>query len=131
MLNEAITNLSRRERQIMDAIYRLGRATVQDVLEQLPDPPSYSAVRALMRVLEEKGYVKHIQDGPRYVFYPTISREKAKKSALKHLLTTFFNGSLEDAVAALITGAPGDVSNEQLDRLSQLIEQAKKTGKII
>ena len=129
MPNEAITNLSRRERQIMDAIYRLGRATVQDVLEQLPDPPSYSAVRALMRVLEEKGYVKHIQDGPRYVFYPTISREKAKKSALKHLLTTFFNGSLEDAVAALITVAPGDVSNEQLDRLAQLIEQAKKQAK--
>jgi predicted transcriptional regulator len=129
MPNEAITNLSRRERQIMDAIYRLGRATVQDVLEQLPDPPSYSAVRALMRVLEEKEYVKHIQDGPRYVFYPTISREKAKKSALKHLLTTFFNGSLEDAVAALITVAPGDVSNEQLDRLAQLIEQAKKQAK--
>jgi predicted transcriptional regulator len=129
MPNEVITNLSRRERQIMDAIYRLGRATVQDVLEQLPDPPSYSAVRALMRVLEEKEYVKHIQDGPRYVFYPTISREKAKKSALKHLLTTFFNGSLEDAVAALITVAPGDVSNEQLDRLAQLIEQAKKQAK--
>src|SRR5438128_478613 len=101
---EAAVQLSRRERQIMDVIYRRGRATAAEVLEELPDPPSYSAVRALLRLLEEKGHVKHEQDGPRYVFTPTVTRERARRSALKHVVRTFFDGSATDAVAALLDG---------------------------
>ena len=98
------SKLSRRERQIMDSIYRRGRATAAEVLEDLPDPPSYSAVRALLRLLEEKGHVRHEQDGPRYVFLPTVTRDRARKSALKHVVRTFFDGSPTDAVAALLDG---------------------------
>src|SRR5262245_37449264 len=94
--------LSRRERQIMDIIYERGQATAAEVLESLPNPPSYSAVRAMLRLLEEKGYLTHNQDGPRYVFMPTLAREKARKSALKQMLRTFFDGSTEEAVAALL-----------------------------
>src|SRR5438477_5908116 len=95
-------SLSRRERQIMDAIYQRGQATAAEVQEDLPDPPSYSAVRAMLRLLEEKGYLKHEQDGPRYLFKPTLAREKARKSAMKQMLETFFDGSTEQAVAALL-----------------------------
>src|SRR3954454_18922271 len=94
--------LSRRERQIMDVIYRRGRATAAEVLEGLPDPPSYSAVRAMLRVLEEKGHLRHASQGPRYLFMPTVPREKARRSALKQLVQTFFDGSTEQAVAALL-----------------------------
>ena len=94
--------LSRRERQIMDVIYRRGRATAAEVLDDIPDPPSYSAVRAMLRLLEEKGHVRHEQDGPRYVFLPIVNRDRARKSALKHVVRTFFDGSATDAVAALL-----------------------------
>jgi predicted transcriptional regulator len=122
-------SLSRRERQIMDVVYRLGRATAAEVLEALPDPPSYSTIRALLRVLEEKGHLRHEQDGPRYVFLPTVARDKARRSALRQLVQTFFEGSTAQAVAALL-GEPGsDLSDEELDRLSLLIDQARKEGR--
>ena len=95
--------LSRRERQIMDAIYRRGQATAAEVLQDMPDPPSYSAVRAMLRVLEEKGHLQHVQQGPRYVFLPTVPRDQARRSALQQLVRTFFDGSTEQTVA----GAPG------------------------
>src|SRR5258706_14284062 len=101
---EVAGQLSRRERESMDSIYRRGRATVAEVLEDIPDPPSYSAVRAMLRLLEEKGHVRHEQDGPRYVFLPTVTRDRARKSALKHVVRTFFDGSATDAVAALLEG---------------------------
>jgi predicted transcriptional regulator len=121
--------LSRRERQIMDVLYRLGRATAAGVLENLPDPPSYSAVRALLRVLEHKGHVKHEQDGPRYVFVPTVARERARASALRQLLHTFFDGSAEQAVAALLDLSSTALSAPELDRLGRLIAQAKREGR--
>lgn len=121
--------LSRRERQIMDIIYRMGNATAADVMENLPDPPSYSAVRALLKVLELKGHLKHKQDGPRYVFSATLSREKAKRSALNHLLQTFFDGSTEQAVATLLDVSKSELSDADLDRLTQLIKQAKQEGR--
>jgi predicted transcriptional regulator len=122
-------NLSRRERQIMDLIFRRGRATAAEVMENLPDPPSYSAVRATLRILEEKGHVQHEQNGLRYVFVPTMARETAKRSALEHLLQTFFNGSAEQAVATLLDESASRLSEEELDRLAQLIEKARKNGR--
>ena len=122
-------NLSRRERQIMDIIYQLGQATAAEVLENLPDPPSYSAVRAMLKILEDKGHLRHKQQGPRYVFLPKVSREKAKRSAVQHLLQTFFDGSAESAVATLLDVSRSDLSNEDLDRLNSLISQAKKEGR--
>jgi predicted transcriptional regulator len=123
-LNPSPLDLSRRERQIMEVIYRLGQATVSDVLERLPDPPSYSAVRALLRILEEKGHLHHEQDGPRYVYLPTVPREAAKDSALKNVLRTFFGGSTEAAVAALLEGE--NLSAAELERISRMIEEARK-----
>jgi len=128
MTKHSHTNLSRRERQIMDILYRMEQATAAEVQKHLPDPPSYSAVRAMLRVLEEKGHLKHTRQGPRYVFSPTIPRDKATKSALKHLLNTFFNGSMEQAVAALLSMSQKNLSEEELDRLSRLINQARKEG---
>lgn len=122
-------NLSRRERQIMDAIYQLGRATAVEVMERLPDPPSYSAVRAMLRLLEEKGHLEHEQDGPRYIYKPTLAHDKAQRSALKHLVDTFFEGSAEQAVAALLDLSKTKLSEDELDRLSQLITQAKQEGR--
>lgn len=122
-------HLSRRERQIMDIIYRLGQATAQDVLDNLPDPPGYSAVRAMLRLLEEKGYLRHQQDGPRYLFLPTLARAKAQKSALKQMLQTFFDGSTEQAVAALLDLSRNKLSTEELERLSKLITEARKEGR--
>ena len=121
--------LSRRERQIMDVVYRLGKATVTDVLERLPDPPSYSAVRALMLILEEKGHLNHEQDGPRYVYLPTVPRDAAQASALSHLVRTFFGGSAEAAVAALLDLPEHGMSEGELSRLSQLIDEARGQGR--
>jgi predicted transcriptional regulator len=121
--------LSRRERQIMDVIYERGQATAAEVLEGLPDPPSYSAVRALLRVLEDKGHLKHESEGPRYVFMPTVARERARKSALKQLLKTFFDGSTEQAVAALLDLSSSKLSDAELNRLSNLIDHARKEGR--
>ena len=122
-------NLSRRERQIMDIIYQLAQATAAEVLENLPDPPSYSAVRAMLKILEDKGHLRHKQQGPRYVFLPKVSREKAKRSAVKHLLQTFFDGSAASAVATLLDVSRSDLSNADLDRLNRLISQAQKEGR--
>ena len=116
--------LSRRERQIMDIVYQRGRASVADVLEDLPDPPSYSTVRALLGILEEKGYLTHKKDGKRYIYRPTQPRHLAGRSALKQIFQTFFDKSIEKTVMTLISDA--DLSDEELDRLSQRIEQAKK-----
>lgn len=121
--------LSRRERQIMDAVYARGRATVAEVLEAIPDPPSYSSVRALMRILEEKGHLTHEQDGPRYVFLPTVPAETARESALRHLVKTFFDGSPEGAVAALLEIREGEMSQDEYERLAALIEQARGEGR--
>lgn len=122
------TQLSRRERQIMDVIYRRGRVTSAEVLAELPEPPSYSAVRAMLRLLEEKGHVKHEQDGPRYVYVPVVNRDKARRSAMRHLVRTFFDGSTEDAVAALLQNDSG-ISGDELERLSKMIDGAKREGR--
>lgn len=129
MGRSAPAQLSRRERQIMDIIHREGRATAAEVLERLPDPPSYSAVRAMLRVLEEKGHLRHKQDGPRYVFVPTQRPDSARRSALRHLLQTFFEGSREKMMAALLDDVPENLQDEELDRMAQLIEQARKEGR--
>ena len=121
--------LGRRERQIMDAVYRLGRATVQEVLDSLPDPPSYSSVRAMMGLLEHKGHLKHEQDGPRYVYLPAVSRDRAQRSALRHLVQTFFNGSPEQVVAALLDSPDAKLSQSELDRLARLIAGARREGR--
>ena len=120
-MKSPLTELSRRERQIMDVLFRGGQGTASDVQKAMPDPPSYSAVRALLRVLEEKGHVRHEQDGPRYIYKPVIARERAKRSALRHLLHTFFDGSHEQAVAALLDEASTSLSKHELDRLASMI----------
>jgi predicted transcriptional regulator len=122
-------NLSRRERQIMDVIYELQEATVNQVLERLPSPPSYSAVRALLRVLEHKGHLTHRQDGPRYVYAPTLPRDRARRSALSHLLKTFFDNSTEDVVAALLDISEENLSEEDYRRLMDLVQKAQKEGR--
>jgi predicted transcriptional regulator len=121
--------LSRRERQIMDVIYRRAQATAAEVLEDLPDPPSYSAVRAMLRVLEEKGHLRHEQQGPRYVFLPTVPRDQARRSALQQLVHTFFDGSTEQAMAALLDQSDRSLSDAELARLARLIAQARKEGR--
>jgi len=118
--------LSRRERQIMDVIYKLGRATAAEVHERLPEQPTYSTVRAQLRVLEEKGFVKHDERGPRYVYRPTTPREKARRSALQHLVDTFFGGSAEEVVATLLDASSTKMTDQELMRLSEMIEKARK-----
>ena len=123
------TDLSRRERQIMHIIYERGQASAAEVMANLPDPPGYSAVRAMLRILEEKGYLKHDKEGPRYVFSPTLPRQKASRAVLKQLLQTFFDGSVERAVAALLDISESGLSDEDLNRLAGLIEKARKEGR--
>lgn len=124
MEDDRAVKLSRRERQIMDIVYQRGRVSVADVHKDLPDPPSYSAVRALLRILEEKGYLVHEKDGRRYIYRPTQPRHLAGRSALKQIFQTFFDKSIEKTVMTLISEA--DLSDEELDRLNQRIERAKK-----
>ena len=126
--DELLRELSRRERQIMDFLYRLGRATAAEVQANIPDPPGYSAVRAMLRVLEEKGHVRHEQDGPRYVYVPRVARDRAKRQALRHVVRTFFDGSAEQAMAALLDDRSTKLSDEDLDRLARLIDQARQEG---
>jgi predicted transcriptional regulator len=121
-------NLSRRERQMMDILYQRGRATAQEILEAMPDPPTYSAVRAKLRVLEEKGHVRHEEEALRYVYLPVVARESARKSALRHMVTTFFAGSVQDTVAALLDLSASRLKSEDLDRIAALVEQAKQEG---
>ena len=113
----------------MDIIYARGEATAAEVGEALPDPPAHSTVRTLLRILEEKGHLKHREDGPRYVFLPTEPREKASRSALKRVVQTFFDGSLASAVAALVDGGSGKLSAEELRRIEAIIESAKKKSR--
>jgi predicted transcriptional regulator len=120
--------LSRRERQIIDILYTQGRGTAAEVQAALPDPPSYSAVRAMLRILEEKGHVKHVQDGPRYIYLPTIARDNAKRSAMRHMLQTFFDGSAEQAISALLDDASTQMSDVELDRLARMISEARRSG---
>jgi predicted transcriptional regulator len=120
--------LSRRERQIIDILYARGRGTAAEVLAALPDPPSYSAVRAMLRILEEKGHVRHEQDGPRYVYLPTVARDNAKRSALRHMIRTFFDGSTEQAISALLDDASTKMSDTELDRLARMIDEARRSG---
>jgi predicted transcriptional regulator len=129
MAAPARAQLSRRERQIMDVVYRLDRATAADVHDALPDRPSYSTVRALLRVLESKGHLRHVQDGPRYVYIPTVPRERARESALRQVVATFFGGSTEAAVATLLDLSAARLSDSELNRLAGLIAQAKKEGR--
>jgi BlaI family penicillinase repressor len=123
------SNLSRRERQILEVLYRDRQATAGEVLQKLPDAPGYSAVRALLRVLENKGHVRHVAEGNRYVYQPTLPRERAGRPALATVLETFFEGSTEKAVAALLDLSRADLSNADLDRLSELIAQARLEGR--
>jgi len=121
-------DLSRRERQIVDILYTQGRATAAEVQSALPDPPSYSAVRAMLRILEEKGHIRHEQDGPRYVYLPTVARDNAKRSAMRHMLQTFFDGSAEQAISALLDDGATRFSSAELDRLARMIDTARKSG---
>ena len=129
MSKNGSSELSRRERQIMDVVYRLGQASAAEVLAGLPDPPSYSAVRALLRILEDKAHLTHAEEGGKYVYAPTRPRDSAGKSALRRVLETFFDNSAEKAVAALLDRSDQAISPEELDRLARLIEQARKDGR--
>ena len=122
-------SLSRRERQIMDILYQRGKVSAAEVREAMADAPSYSAVRAMLRVLEEKGHVRHQAEGLKYVYVPTVARDKAKRSAVKHVLDTFFGGSPEQIVAALLDVSSTRLTREELDRMSEMIERAKREEK--
>ena len=122
-------DLGRRERQIVEVVYRLGRASVNDVLDHLPDPPSYSSVRTMLRILESKGHLKHEQEGPRYIYRPAVRRDTASRSALHHLVRTFFAGSTSRAVAALLENRDTRFSDEEIERLSKLIHKNRKQGR--
>jgi BlaI family transcriptional regulator, penicillinase repressor len=121
--------LGRRERQIMDAVVRRGHATVAEVRQDLPDPPSYSAVRGMLRLLEEKGFLRHEWEGPRYVYVPTADPEQIRHSAMQHLLHTFFNNSMESAVAAMLGAGERAPTDEELERMAALIDKARRRRK--
>lgn len=120
--------VSRRERQILDALYAMERATAADILAQMTNPPSYSAVRATLRILEDKGHVRHVEEGNKYVYLPTVPREQARQSALRHMVQTFFNGSISQAVSALVDDGR-KLSPEELAEISELIKRAKREGR--
>ncbi len=124
-----VADLSRRERQIMSIVYRLGLATAAEVLALVDDPPSYSAVRSHLRILEEKGHLRHEQDGPRYVYFPTLPRDRARLGALRQVLHTFFDGSASQAVAALLDSSDRSLGRDELEQLAKLVEQARKEGR--
>jgi len=128
-MQRELGHLSRRERQIMEVVYREGHAAATDVLAKIPDPPSYSAVRAMLRILEQKGHLRHVVEGNRYVYRPTVPADRARLSAMKSLLQTFFEGSPEKAVAALLDMSRSELSDGDLDRLSRLIDQAREEGR--
>ena len=129
MKKNSMSELSRRERQIMNIIYREEKATAAEIRKLLPDPPSYSTVRALLVVLEKKGHLKHSEQGLRYVYSPTLSGERVKHSELKNLMQTFFDNSTEHVIAALMDLSGSELSDEEFERLARLIEQARKEGK--
>ena len=121
--------LSRREREIMDIVYREGSATAQEIRDRMADPPTYSAVRGTLRILEQKGVLRHVEDGPRYVYRPTVPRSRARQSALDHLLSTFFEGSPAGAMLALLEERSDELSDHDLKRMAALIERARKEGR--
>jgi predicted transcriptional regulator len=123
------SDLSRRERQIMDAVYRLGRATAQQIRESIPSPPTYAAVRRMVAILEEKGYLRHDEEGARYVYYPTVDRERAGSSALRHVTRTFFDGSPAQAVAALLDASASELTDDEIARLGELVDKVRKEGR--
>ena len=125
MAKSRAPHLSRRERQIMDVLYQAGKGTAADVQAGMPEAPSYSAVRTMLRILEEKGHVRHELDGPRYVYIPVVARDKAKRSALKHVVNTFFDGSAAQVMAALFELSPRELGDEDIARLRRLIDEAK------
>jgi BlaI family penicillinase repressor len=127
--SEELTGLSRRERQIMDLLFQRGKASVGEVMDGIPDPPGYSAVRATLRTLEQKGRVTHEEDGRAYVYRPTLRREAARRSALTHVLKTFFDNSTEQAVAALLEIKGQRLTGAELERVARLVDQAKKEGR--
>jgi len=129
MAGKSEIHLSRRERQIMDIVFRRGQASAAEVHRDLPDRPSYSAVRATLRILEEKGHLTHKKAGARYIYAPTRPRREASRSALRRVVETFFDGSLEKAVAALLDRSAVNISPEELDRVAKLIDQARKEGR--
>ena len=122
-------SLSRREREVMDVLYRRGEATVAEVMEELADPPTYSAVRSILRVLEEKGHITHREDGPRYVYAPAENREKARRAAVDHLVETFFDGSAEQALVTLLRRSDLDLSDKQMQRIAAAIAKAGEEGR--
>lgn len=126
---EPRNELSRRERQIMDALYARGRATVAEVMEDMPDPPSYSAVRATLRILEEKGHAYHEQDGPRYVYLPSMEADRARKAALSHLVDTFFDGSAEEAMVTLLRMTDAGAAEDEVARIRARIREAREEGR--
>jgi predicted transcriptional regulator len=129
MSNDHDDPMSRRERQIMEIVYRLGEATAADVRNEMADPPSYSAIRAFLRILEEKGHLRHREAGPRYVYSPRVPREKARRSALRRLLRNFFDDSSETLVASLLDEKAPRLSRKELDNLAEIIERARKQGR--
>jgi BlaI family transcriptional regulator, penicillinase repressor len=122
-------DLGRRERQILDVIFRLGEASVGSVLQHMPDPPAYDSVRTMIRLLERKGFLRHRREGTKYVYRPTQSQESASRSALSHLMNTFFRGSAAETMAAIFDVSSDDLTDQELERLEQLIEQARKEGR--
>jgi predicted transcriptional regulator len=126
---ESHTRLGSRERQIMEVVYRLGRATVAEVLAQIEDPPSYSAVRAMLRILEDKGHLKHVQDGPRYLYLPVVSGDRARRSILQDVVKRLFDNSTEKAVAALLESSSTRMSDAELERLQRLIDSSRRKGR--
>ena len=125
-MSHSLSELGRRERQIVDIIIRRGRATAAEVLKDLPDPPSYSSVRSMLRLLETKGFLRHEWEGPRHVYVPTAAPHQIRRSAARHMLHTFFNNSMESALAAMLGVADRPPSDEELKRLARLIEQARR-----
>jgi len=121
--------LSRREREVMDVLYRLGEATVAEVMEEMPDPPTYSAVRSVFRILEKKGHISHREDGPRYVYAPAVKREKARRAALDQLVDTFFEGSSEQALVALLRRSDLNMTDAQIERLAKAVQKAGEEGR--
>ncbi len=128
-MKEQPETLSRREREVMDILHRRGEATVSEVMEDLVEPPTYSAVRSILRVLEGKGHISHREDGPRYVYVPAVARDRARGAALDHLVETFFGGSAERAVAALLRRSDLELSEADLKRLAREVQQAKSEGR--
>jgi BlaI family penicillinase repressor len=125
----ALAGLSRREREIMEILYQRGKASASDVREAMNDAPGYSAVRAMLRVLEEKGHLKHESEGLKYVYAPVVNRDRAKRSAVKHLVDTFFRDSPEQVVASLLDVSSRRLTHEELDRMAEMIDKARKEGK--